>query len=225
MRSRGSPFAAGGAEDRRARGAAEDRLVWDNAIFPVECDKIISCPYFTVFARIYAGLDAAPARGYALPMDAKPPIFLDAELRPNRSLSPAGFRIVMGAMAAMSLIPGLIFLSQGAWPVFGFLGLDVLAVYLAFRYSYAQGRAREYVRVTTQDLDIQRLDQRGRQTSAERFPSYWARVAMDDPPEPDSRLTISASGRATTVGDFLSAEERLSLANALREALARARQG
>lgn len=157
-------------------------------------------------------------------MEAKPPIFLDAELRPNRSLSPAGFRVVMGAMAAMSLIPGVIFLSQGAWPVFGFLGLDVLAVYVAFKLSYAQGKAREFVRVTSQDLDIRRLDHLGRQVSAERFPSYWARVAMDDPPEPDSQLSISASGRATTVGRFLSAEERVSLANALRDALARARQ-
>lgn len=157
-------------------------------------------------------------------MDAKPPILLDAELRPNRSLSPNGFRVMMGAMAAMSLIPAAIFLSQGAWPVAGFLGLDVLAVYLAFRLSYSHGRAREYVRVTPVDLDIKRVDHRGRDISAERFPSYWARVAMDDPPEPDSQLTISASGRATTVGRFLSAEERVSLANALREALARARQ-
>lgn len=152
------------------------------------------------------------------------PTYLDAELRPNRSLSPAGFRVVMAAMIAMSLVPAIIFLSQGAWPVAGFLGLDVLGVYVAFRLSYAHGRAREYVKVTQAEIDIHRLDHHGRRFSQERFPSYWARVAMDDPPEPDSQLTISASGRATTVGSFLSAEERLSLANALRDALARARQ-
>lgn len=157
-------------------------------------------------------------------MSAETPIFLDAELRPNRSLSAVGFRVVMGAMIAMTLIPAAIFLSQGAWPVAGFLGLDVLGVYIAFRLSYAQGRAREYVKVTQTDVDIRRLDHHGRRLSQERFPSYWARVAIDDPPEPDSQLTISASGRATTVGGFLSAPERVSLANALRDALARARQ-
>lgn len=157
-------------------------------------------------------------------MDRSAPILLDAELRPNRSLSQTGFRLVMLAMCAASLIPGVFFLSQGAWPVAGFLGLDVLAVYVAFRLSYTQGRAREYVRVTPADLDIKRVDHKGRDVSTERFPSYWARVAMDDPPEPDSQLTIAASGRATTVGRFLSAEERVSLAKALRDALAEARQ-
>lgn len=157
-------------------------------------------------------------------MDENAPILLDAELRPNRSLSPTGFRVVMGLLAVMSLVPGLIFLSQGAWPVVGFFGLDLLAVYMAFQVSYARGKAREFVRVTPANLDIKRVDHQGRNVSAERFPSYWARVAMDDPPEPDSQLTISASGRATTVGGFLSAEERVSLAQALREALARARQ-
>lgn len=151
-------------------------------------------------------------------------IYLDAELRPNRSLSRFGFRIVMGVMTMASLVPAAIFLSQGAWPVAGFLGLDVLAVYIAFRLSYAHGRAREFIRVTPMNLDIRRFDHRGRRTAEERFPSYWARVAIDDPPEPDSQLTVSASGRATTVGGFLSAEERVSLANALRDALARARQ-
>jgi uncharacterized membrane protein len=152
------------------------------------------------------------------------PVIFDAEISPNRSLGPAGFRLVMALFAIMALVPGVIFLSMGAWPIFGFLGLDVLAVYVAFRLSYARGRAREYVRVTPRDLDIRRMDHRGREVSAERFPSYWARVAIDDPPEPDSQLTVSASGRYTTIGRFLSAEERVSLALALREALARAKQ-
>jgi uncharacterized membrane protein len=39
------------------------------------------------------------------------------------------------------------FYKIGAWPVVGFLGLDVLIVYLAFRASYAQAQAFE-------DLDV-----------------------------------------------------------------------
>lgn len=157
-------------------------------------------------------------------MSQEPAVFLDAELRPNRSLSPSGFRTVMALLVVMTLFPAIVFLSHGAWPVAGFLGLDVLAVYVAFRLSYDQARAREFVKVTQTDLDIRRIDHRGRRISEDRFPSYWARVAIDDPPEPDSQLTISASGRSTTVGRFLSAEERVSLANALRDALAQARQ-
>lgn len=176
-----------------------------------------------MFARVYDVLDGYVQAGYRSSMENDAAVFLDAELRPNRSLSPSGFRLVMGLLAVMSLIPGLIFLSVGAWPVAGFLGLDIVAVFWAFRASFAQGRAREFVRVTVRELDIRRLNQSGRQTYSERFPSYWARVAMDDPPEPDSQLSISASGRTATIGRFLSAEERVSLAKALRDALDKAR--
>jgi uncharacterized membrane protein len=157
-------------------------------------------------------------------MDAQGPIFLDAELRPNRSLSKNGFMALMLAVSALLAVPTAVFMAMGAWPVAGFLGLDIVALYVAFRVSYAQGRAREFVRVTNERLDISRHDQYGRQTGQATFPSYWASVHMDDPPEPDSPLTISASGRTVVVGGFLSAPERLSLAQALRDALAEARR-
>lgn len=153
------------------------------------------------------------------------PIYLDAELRPNRSLSASGFRVLMGVAVVTTLIPGAIFVAQGAWPVFGFMGLDLVAIYVAFRLSYAQGRAREFVRVTPMNLDVIRVDQHGRTWGVEKFPSYWTRVSMDDPPEADSQLTISASGRSATIGRFLSADERAGFARALRDALAKARQG
>jgi uncharacterized membrane protein len=157
-------------------------------------------------------------------MEPQDPIFLDAELRPNRSLSKNGFMALMLVTSALVAFPAMVFLAMGAWPVAGFLGLDIVALYIAFRYSYAQGRAREYVRVTTERLDILRRDQYGRKTGQASFPSYWTRVHMDDPPEPDSQLRVSASGRSATVGGFLSAEERLSLAQALRAALDEARK-
>lgn len=70
-----------------------------------------------------------------------PPPLLDLELRPHRSLSPAGFGLLMAVLGGASLASGLMFVMIGAWPVFGFLGLDVLGVYIAFRISYARRRA------------------------------------------------------------------------------------
>ena len=34
----------------------------------------------------------------------------------------------------------MVFLLAGAWPVFGFFGLDVLLVYWAFRLNYRRAR-------------------------------------------------------------------------------------
>lgn len=55
------------------------------------------------------------------------------------------------------------------------------------------------------------------------FQPYWLRVIMRDPPEHDSQLTLRSHGRSLTVGSFLTAEERLELAHALRAALDRLR--
>ncbi|MFN3609851.1 MAG: DUF2244 domain-containing protein, partial [Hyphomonas sp.] len=71
---------------------------------------------------------------------------MDAVLTPNRSLSRKGFLIAMTAIAGTFFLTGLIFLSMGALPILGFMGLDVLAIWLAFHVSYR--RQREETRVT-----------------------------------------------------------------------------
>ena len=52
-----------------------------------------------------------------------------------------------------------------------------------------------------------------------RFEPYWVRVLMDDPPRRDSWLTLASHGLSLRVGAFLTPEERLDLARALRAAL------
>ena len=65
----------------------------------------------------------------------EPALFV-ARLTPHRSLSRAGFVLVMAVLGAISFAAGMVFLLIGAWPVFGFFGLDVLLVYCAFRANY-----------------------------------------------------------------------------------------
>ncbi|MDF3155285.1 DUF2244 domain-containing protein [Mesorhizobium sp. XAP10] len=62
--------------------------------------------------------------------------FFQALLTPHRSLGRTGFFVLMGALLFGWLVTGAFFLSRGAWPVFGFFGLDVAAVYIAFRINY-----------------------------------------------------------------------------------------
>ena len=62
--------------------------------------------------------------------------------------SSTGFLIFMLCIGGLSFVSGMMFLLLGAWPVFGFLGLDVLLVYWAFRANYRAARAYEEVTVT-----------------------------------------------------------------------------
>ena len=73
------------------------------------------------------------------PLD-QPELF-SALLTPHRSLNRTGFLVLMTFIGAVSFIAGMAFLLMGAWPVLGFFGLDVLAIYWAFRINFRSARA------------------------------------------------------------------------------------
>ena len=149
------------------------------------------------------------------------PVIFDAELAPNRSLGRVGFIAVMAGVIVISIGLGVFFLLQGAWPVLGFFGLDIALLYLAFRLSYRSGRLRETIRVTADEVVIRRIAPNGR-TTEWRFNPYWLCVALDDPVEHHSQITLTSHGRSLIVGQFLAPEERASLVKALRDALGEA---
>jgi uncharacterized membrane protein len=102
--------------------------------------------------------------------------------------------------------------------VTGFLGLDVLLLYLAFRWNYRQGRRAEFIRLDRSGLTVRRIEPDG-QAREWRLQPYWVRVAIDDPPRPDSQLVLSSHGDRLVIGAFLTAAERLEVAKALTAAL------
>ena len=67
-------------------------------------------------------------------------MLFSAVLTPHRSLSATGFLILMMLVGGVSFAAGIVFLMMGAWPVFGFFGLDVLLLYLAFRAQLPRTR-------------------------------------------------------------------------------------
>ncbi|HUK60828.1 MAG TPA: DUF2244 domain-containing protein [Stellaceae bacterium] len=144
-------------------------------------------------------------------------VFLDAVLYPYRSLKPKGFVILMLALAGLSLLAGTICILVGAWPVFGFFGLDVLLVYIAFRLSYRSARQHEAVRLTEKSLTVERVSVKGERRQF-RFEPTWLRISFDDAAE-RSPLTLASHGKSLVVGGFLAPEERRSFAGQLRRAI------
>jgi uncharacterized membrane protein len=145
-------------------------------------------------------------------------VLFDVILTPHRSLNGLGFAILMTVVAAVNIGLGVSFMLQGAWPIFGFCGLDVLLFYVMFRLNYRSARMFERVRLLPDELIVERHDARGG-TEKWSFQPYWLRIAIDDPPEHHSQLVLSSHGRSLTIGSFLSPGERYDLAQALRRAL------
>jgi len=145
-----------------------------------------------------------------------------AVLTPYRSLSPNGFLIVMSAIGLISFIVGAAFIWIGAWPVFGFLGLDVALVYWAFKRNYRDGRSSEAIEITPHQVRLTRCDPKGRESRFD-FNTYWVRIALDERSDGRSILSFVTRGQHVRFADFLSDDERREFAEVLSGELLSAR--
>jgi uncharacterized membrane protein len=153
------------------------------------------------------------------------PAIFAAVVTPHRSLNRAGFLIVMAAVSAISFVAGTVFLLIGAWPVFGFFGLDVLLIYWAFRASYRTAAAYEEVTVTPGELRVRKVSHRGR-VSEWTFNPLWVRLEHDRHEEFGLQgLFLVSRRQRLPVASVLSPQEKESFATALAAALGEARRG
>src|SRR6266567_8997095 len=153
------------------------------------------------------------------------PKLFSARLTPHRSLNRTGFLVLMGFLSAVSFAAGLAFLLMGAWPVLGFFGLDVLAIYWAFRINFRDARATEEIRVTPSELRVRRVSHRGHVVEWVLNP-LWVRLDQKCHAEFGiEKLYLVSKGRRVSVARFLGADEKASFAKALTAALLAAKRG
>ena len=126
----------------------------------------------------------------------------------------------MAVVVGFNFIGGLFFLAIGAWPVLGFMGLDVVLVWWAFRLNFASAKRFERITVEGDHVRLMHQPPRGAATSLE-FNRRWLRVELeyDAARELVGRLFLIYRGKRAEVGSFLGADEREGLAKALRQVL------
>jgi uncharacterized membrane protein len=153
------------------------------------------------------------------------PELFSALLTPHRSLNRSGFLVLMAFLSVVSFAAGLAFLLMGAWPVFGFFGLDVLAIYWAFRINFRRARATEEILITSSELRLRRVSHRGHAVEFVLNP-LW--VQLDQKMHSEygiEKLYLVSKGRRVAIASFLGPDEKASFAKALSAALAAARRG
>ncbi len=158
------------------------------------------------------------------PVPEEPELF-SALLTPHRSLNRTGFIALMGFLSAVSFAAGVAFWMMGAWPVFGFFGLDVLLVYWAFKVNFRRARATEAIRVTPSELRVRRVSHRGHVVEWVLNP-LW--VQLDQKIHAEfgiEKLYLLSRGRRVSIASFLGPDEKASFAKALLAALQAAKRG
>jgi uncharacterized membrane protein len=157
--------------------------------------------------------------------EASGPTLFSALLTPHRSLNRTGFLVLMAVLSLISFAAGVVFLLMGAWPVFGFFGLDVLAIYWAFRINFRRARACEEILVTPSELRLRRVSHRGHVAEWVLNP-LWVQIDQKAHAEFGiEKLYLVSRGRRIAIASFLGPDEKASFVKALSTALQTARRG
>ena len=155
---------------------------------------------------------------------AEKPVF-DATITPHRSLGQDGFRIVMTLVCLTSVAASIPFMVLGAWPVAGFFGLDILALFIAFKVNFNAARAFERIIVTPLEVLLRKVSHHGREKVWRSNPAWTKLEREDDEDYGLLELALVSRGQRTVVASALSPEEREGFAKALCTALSKARRG
>jgi uncharacterized membrane protein len=158
-------------------------------------------------------------------VEAEDPALFAARITPHRSLTRRHFRLLLMFFLGANIFTSLPFIILGAWPVAGFMGLDVALLYIAFKANFRAGQAYEDVHVTPFELLVAKVSPKG-QRAEWRFNPAFVRLEREEHEEFGTlRLALVSRGRSVEVAAFLGPGEKADFASALSLALAEARRG
>jgi uncharacterized membrane protein len=150
-------------------------------------------------------------------------VFMDAEIRPNRSLSQRGFIILIAVVTVLNCASAAVFIAMGAYFVPVFLGLDVLAILAAFLASFAAAKQIERVIVTDRAVRVTHETPKWTRLVWES-PTAFTRVNVLTEDDQAIDLRVALSGKEEAVARSLSPPERAEFAKALEGAIRKARR-
>ena len=142
----------------------------------------------------------------------------EISLYPYRSLNKIGFFILMFSLGFVSFVAGIIFMIKGAWPVFGFFGLDVLLVYIFFKINFRSGKKKEILILTKNQLIIEFYNSK-KISKTYYLDAHWLQIRLSKLKNEMSKLKISSKNKSIIIGSFLRYQEKIDVVKSLKKAL------
>ncbi|MEM1038091.1 MAG: DUF2244 domain-containing protein [Pseudomonadota bacterium] len=147
-----------------------------------------------------------------------------ARLTPHRSLGPSGFRLLMGVIGIICFVVGLVFTIAGVWPIMGFMGLDVLLIYWAFKSNYKAAQAYEDVEVSRAHVLLSKVSPKGRKVD-HHFDQFGTRFETERHEEIGiTKMRLTNRAKSVEFGYFLNPADRASFADAFSQAMSAAKR-
>jgi len=139
------------------------------------------------------------------------------EARSNLSMSLDRLAAVFLGLSAATLVVALGPTLFGFWPIMAVAIVHLLIVGWCMRLAWRGNWARETLVVDRDRLRIEHLAL-GRRDHSE-WPSAWVRVVVEKERMGGRRVLVTCHGRQQAIGNFLPVDERLALADTLKQSL------
>ena len=131
-------------------------------------------------------------------------------LEPSKSLRPEGANLILVILGGFGLVISGSFMVFGAWPVFGFMALDVLLIYTAFQAQYRRSNRGQEITISNDKIKIKYF-KGGVCVKTILLNKYWAKLEQFNCFNRRSKLMFSSHGKFSEIGEFLSLKEKQKL--------------
>ena len=141
--------------------------------------------------------------------------FLNIKIYPNNSLSPKGFFLLMAFITIPCLTIGIMFMAMGAWPVLGFMGLEVFLIYIFFKILFHKNNFYEHIILDTKHFNIF-YNNKNKTIETIVLEPTWLQVKLN---KTEKSLFVLTHGKIIELGKCLAFKEKVSLAKTIDDAL------
>ncbi len=141
-------------------------------------------------------------------------------IKRNCSASPAFLALVFASIVVVSFVFALGFALQGLWGVLPFVGVELLAVAVAFICYGRHATDYERIELGAQVVEIERVE--AARSTVMTLMRPWARVELEEPQagwRGKVRVFLAAGSERIEVGRLLAEDRRAALARELKLAL------
>ena len=136
---------------------------------------------------------------------------MQEKIIPYQSSSKLVFIILGIVLLGWSILFSVFLITQGAWPVSLFLGIEYLLIVYLIRLYFKEKNINDQISINEKEISIKKF-KGDKLFYSSKFSTYWSKVFFTKQKN-KSKLLIRESDKETEVASFLHAELKESLYN------------
>ncbi len=136
---------------------------------------------------------------------------------PYQSSSKSVFLILGIILMIWSILFSIFLISQGAWPVSIFLGVEYLVIVFLIRTYFKENKVNDQIIIDEKNISIKKF-KKDKIFYSSKFNTYWSKVIFTKQKN-KSKLLIKQSNRETNLASFLHADLKEKLFKRIQDKL------